>query len=101
PRQSNAPAHYIRKQTLVNGERYITPELKEYEEKFLTAQDKILTIERRILDSVEKEILAQVPRLHEICHQLATVDCLFAFSKLALWPNYIFPEINTSTILDI
>ena len=100
-RQNSAPAHYVRKQTLVNGERYITQELKEYEEKFLTAQDKILTIEKRILGEIEKAILAEVARLHEVCHQLATVDCLFALAQLSTWPNYIFPEINTSTILDI
>jgi DNA mismatch repair protein MutS len=100
-RQGSAPAHYVRKQTLVNGERYITQELKEYEEKFLTAQDKILSIEKRILGEIEKAILSEVARLHEVCHQLATVDCLYAFSQLSAWDNYIFPEINTSTILDI
>ena len=100
-RQSNAPAHYVRKQTLVNGERYITQELKEYEEKFLTAQDKILNIEKRILSDIEKTILAQVAALHDTFHQLATVDCLFALAKLSTWPNYIFPEVNASTLLDI
>ncbi len=100
-RQHNAPDHYVRKQTLVNGERYITQELKEYEEKFLTAQDKILNIEKRILAQMEKEILSEVARLHEVCHQLASVDCLFALAKLAAWDHYIFPEVNASTILSI
>ena len=100
-RQAQAPDHYIRKQTLVNGERYITPELKEYEEKFLTAQDKILNIEKRILGQIESSILSDVARLHEVCQQLATVDCLFSLAKLSIWPNYIFPRIDTSTILDI
>jgi DNA mismatch repair protein MutS len=100
-RQNNVPDHYVRKQTLVNGERYITQELKDYEEKFLTAQDKILTIEKRILDQMQAAILAEVPRLHEVCRQLATVDCLFSFAQLALWDRYIFPEVNTSTTLDI
>jgi len=100
-RQNSAPAHYVRKQTLVNGERYITQELKEYEEKFLTAQDKILNIEKRILGQIEKTILSEVARLHQVCHQLSTVDCLFALAQLSVWPNYIFPEINTSTILEI
>jgi len=100
-RQNSAPDHYVRKQTLVGGERFITQELKEYEEKFLTAQDKIIAIEKRILSQIEKSILAEVARLHETFHQLATVDCLFALAKLSTWPNYIFPEINTSTILDI
>ena len=100
-RQGNAPAHYVRKQTLVNGERFITQELKEYEEKFLTAQDKILNIEKRILSEIEKSILAEVALLHEVCQQLATVDCLFALAQLSTWKHYMFPEVNTSTILDI
>jgi len=100
-RQNSVPAHYVRKQTLVNGERFITQELKEYEEKFLTAQDKILNIEKRILGQMEAAILSEVARLHEVCHQLAAVDCLSSLSQLSHWPNYIFPEVDTSTILDI
>ena len=100
-RQNSVPAHYVRKQTLVNGERYITQELKEYEEKFLTAQEKILNIEKRILSRIEEEILSEVARLHEVCHQLATVDCLFALAKLSAWDRYIFPQVDTSTILSI
>jgi len=100
-RQGSAPAHYVRKQTLVNGERYITQELKEYEEKFLTAQDKILNIEKRILGQIETAVLAEVARLHDVFHQLANVDCLFALAKLSAWDRYLFPEVNTSTILDI
>ena len=100
-RQSNVPGHYVRRQTLVNGERYITPELKEYEEKFLSAQERIMTIERRIMDEIEQMILSQVTDLHALGVQLATVDCLFSLSKLSGWPDYIFPEINASTVLDI
>jgi len=100
-RQNSVPANYVRKQTLVNGERYITQELKEYEEKFLTAQDKILNIEKRILTEIESAILSQVAQLHDVFHQLATVDCLFSLAKLSTWDHYIFPEVNTSTILDI
>ncbi|MDE2010503.1 MAG: DNA mismatch repair protein MutS [Candidatus Omnitrophica bacterium] len=99
--QKDVPAGYVRKQTLVNAERYITPELKEYEEKFLTAQDKILNIEKRILDQMEKEILAQAAGLHEVCNQLAHVDCLFALGTLSLWDRYIFPQINDSAVLEI
>ena len=99
--QNSVPAHYVRKQTLVSGERYITQELKEYEEKFLSAQDKILSIEKNILTRIEGEILSQAAALHEVCHQLATVDCLYVFAQLSLWPGYIFPQVDTSTILDI
>ena len=100
-KQTRAPDHYVRKQTLVNGERYITQELKEYEEKFLTAQDKILNIEKRILGQMQEAILSEVARLHDVCHQLANVDCLFALARLSTWDRYIFPQVNTSTILDI
>jgi len=99
--QKSVPAHYVRKQTLVNGERFITQELKEYEEKFLSAQDKILSIEKNIISRIEEAILAQAPSLHEVCHQLATIDCLNVFAQLSLWPGYIFPQVNTSTMLDI
>ena len=100
-RQHSVPGHYVRKQTLVNGERYITQELKEYEEKFLSAQDKILAIEKNILSRIETELLAESSHLHEVCQQLAQVDCLYVLAQLSLWPGYIFPEVNTSTVLDI
>ena len=58
-RQNSVPDYYVRKQTLVGGERFITRELKEYEEKFLTAQDKILNIEKRVLAQIEKTILSR------------------------------------------
>ncbi len=100
-RQNSVPAYYVRKQTLVNGERYITQELKEYEEKFLTAQDKILNIEKHLIGQMETAILAEVTRLHEVCHQLANVDCLFALGQLSNWENYIFPNVNDSMTLEI
>lgn len=99
--QKNAPINYIRKQTLVNGERFITPELKEYEEKFLSAQDKILAIERRILATVETAILDKSMGLHALCEQIARIDCLLSISRTANWDQYIFPQVNESYILDI
>ena len=99
--QKNVPGHYVRKQTLVSGERYITQELKEYEEKFLSAQDKILNIEKRILGQIEEAILSEAAPLHEVCQQLATIDCLYVLSQLSVWPGYVFPQVNTSTLLDI
>src|SRR5208283_806118 len=65
-RQNSVPDYYVRKQTLVGGERFITQELKEYEEKFLTAQDKILNIEKQIISRIEAEILSEAARLHEV-----------------------------------
>ncbi len=99
--QKAAPAHYIRKQTLVNGERYITPELKEYEEKFLTAQEKILKIERRILDGIQKEILNNAAAIHRYSESLAALDCLWSMSSLFSWGAYILPEITTEMVIDI
>lgn len=99
--QKLAPAHYIRKQTLTNGERYITPELKEYEEKFLTAQAKILAIENRLIKEIQQAILNETSALHTFADGLATVDCIHALAILAQQPGYVLPEINNSTVLDI
>ncbi|MEI7999333.1 MAG: DNA mismatch repair protein MutS [Candidatus Omnitrophota bacterium] len=99
--QKNAPAHYIRKQTLSTGERYITPELKEYEEKFLTALDKILSIEKRILTSIEKSILENVSGVHTYSLQIAHLDCALSLSFLSQQPNYNFPVINDGMTIDI
>ncbi len=105
-KEKAAPADYIRKQTLANGERYITPELKEYEEKILTAQDKIMAIERRILEGIEKELLTAAPLIHRYCDALSNTDCLLSLQKLFAWGqsnagNYILPIINDELILDI
>jgi DNA mismatch repair protein MutS len=99
--QKNAPAHYIRKQTLANGERYITPELKEYEEKFLTAQDKILAIEKKILARIENEILNEASAIHVYSSGIAHLDCILSLSLLSQRSNYIFPTINNSMEIDI
>ena len=99
--QKSAPANYIRKQTLANAERYITPELKEYEEKFLNAQDKILSIEKRILAAIEKAILLEVNPLHSYASQIAHLDCLLALSLLSQRPGYGFAQLNDSMIIDI
>lgn len=99
--QKLVPADYIRKQTLVNGERYITPELKEYEEKFLTAQEKILAIENRLVKEIQQAILDETAPLHSYADQLATVDCIHSLSTLAEQTGYIRPVVNDSTVLDI
>ncbi|MBL8013067.1 MAG: DNA mismatch repair protein MutS [Candidatus Omnitrophica bacterium] len=99
--QKNVPATYIRKQTLVNGERYITPELKEYEEKFLTAQDKILAIEHEIIKDIQQAILNETSALHAYADQIATIDCLHSLSVVGQQQGYILPQIEDSTVLDI
>ena len=99
--KNSAPADYIRKQTLVNGERYITPELKEYEEKILTAQDKILKIENEILRDLQKEILDQSTALHNYCQSIAIIDVIYSLSVLAHLPKYIAPEVTEETTINI
>lgn len=99
--QHLAPRDYIRKQTLVNGERYITPALKEYEEKVLTAEEKILKIENALIAEIRQEILAHSARLHQFCQSIATLDTLYSLHVLAQWPEYIAPEISDDTLLEI
>ncbi len=99
--QKSAPAHYVRKQTLSTGERYITPELKEYEEKFLTAQDKILAIEKIILSRIEKTILEDVSGLHAYASQIAHIDCVLSLGLLNQRANYTFPVVNDTMTIDI
>ncbi|MCA9408105.1 MAG: DNA mismatch repair protein MutS [Candidatus Omnitrophica bacterium] len=97
----NVPSDYIRKQTLVNAERYITPQLKEYEEKILTAQDKIINIENRLIHEIRQEILNQSLALHQYCENLATLDVLYSFCVLAQSPNYIVPTVTQESVIDI
>ena len=101
PNLELVPQEYIRKQTLVNAERYITPELKEYEEKILTAQDKILEIERAIVLKLKDEVLDHSQALHRFCAGLATLDALYSFAMLAGWPGYICPAVSGDAVLDI
>lgn len=97
----NAPADYIRKQTLVNAERFITQELKEYEDKILTAEDKIIKIENEILLRLQNEVLAASVELHEYSQALGTVDTIFSLSVIARLPGYTAPEINSGSVIDI
>ncbi len=95
------PADYIRKQTLVNGERFITPRLKEHEEKTLTAQDKILKIENEILLSLQRQILDYSLALHNYSQGLAVVDCLFSLTLLAQQSQFAAPRMTEKTVIDI
>ena len=98
---SKAPAEYIRRQTLTNGERYITPELKEFEEKILTAEEKILRLERGLIEEIFKSILGQSEALHTFSSQLASLDALYSLSVLSLNPGYIAPAISEDFKIDI
>lgn len=89
----NVPIHYIRKQTLVNAERYITPELKEKEEIVLSAKEKINNIEYKIFVDITNNILKEASNVQAISKIIAEIDILVAFTTLALERNYIKPEI--------
>lgn len=88
------PDRYIRKQTLVNAERFITPELKEFEEKMLSAQEKIIEIEKSIVKFVISKILEYSKEIHNISNSIGEIDCLVCFSILAYSRNFIKPEIT-------
>lgn len=97
----HVPQDFIRKQTLANAERYITPELKEYEEKILTAQDKIVKIENGLIMELQQKILMQSLELHAFCQKIAQIDCLQSMALLAQSPNYIRPQITNDTTIHI
>jgi DNA mismatch repair protein MutS len=95
------PEEYIRKQTLVNAERFITQELKDFEEKMLFADEKILKLESSIIAEIHKNILDNVGLLHEFSWQIATLDCLYSLCSLSRLPGYICPKINDGQEIDI
>ena len=99
--KDKVPEEWIRKQTLVNAERYITPELKEYEEKILGADDKIAEIENRIYNDLINRINACFRDLHANADAVATADCLLSFAEAAVDYGYVRPELDDSMSLVI
>ena len=91
-----APADYERKQTLVNAERFTSPELKEYERKILAADERILEIERQLFVEIRSSIAAQAARLRRTAAAVAQLDVLTSFSKLAADRGYTRPEFNAT-----
>ncbi len=96
-----APENYIRKQTLVNAERYITPELKEYETLVLNAEERVLDIETRLFKELCAQSAAHAPRLLVTARALARLDVLAALAEVAAEHNYIRPELLPGGELDI
>ena len=94
------PADYERKQTLVNAERFTTPELKEYEAKILTAQERSLEIERRIFAELRRELLAAAARMRETARRVAEIDMLANFAHLAALRGWVRPAIEESGVLE-
>jgi len=99
--KEKVPETWIRKQTLVNAERYITQELKEYEEKILGAEEKILAIETRIFNELVLSLSDYVPAIQLDSNLIAKLDCLLSFTKVSEENKYIRPEINNSDVIDI
>ena len=96
-----APAEYIRKQTLVNAERYITPEMKEYEALVLNAEERIHEIELRLFRELCERLGASSPRLLGAARSLAELDVLAAFAETAALGGYVCPEVLADDVLDI
>lgn len=99
--KDKVPEEWIRKQTLVSAERYITPELKEYEAKILSAEEKIQVLETEIYDKLLQYILQFINQIQKNARGIAKIDCLVGFSKLAIDNNYVKPIIDESTDLEI
>jgi len=99
--KEKVPQEWIRKQTLVNAERYITPELKEYEEKILNAEDRMLAIEQRYFLALVLDASEYVAQIQQNARILATVDCLLSFSVVAKKNNYCRPKISDTDSLEI
>ncbi|EGS32651.1 DNA mismatch repair protein MutS [Megasphaera sp. UPII 135-E] len=94
------PDYYVRKQTLVNAERYITPDLKEFEVKVLTAQERMLALETALFATIREDLQQQIAAMQETARALAQVDCLVSLAVAAQKYRYIRPQLNTErTIL--
>lgn len=99
--KDKVPEEWIRKQTLVNAERYITQELKEYEGKILGAEEKILTLETSLFNDLVCSLADYIGAIQQNANLIARLDCLLSFSKVAIENKYIRPVINDSLIIDI
>ncbi len=99
--KNQVPADWIRKQTLTNGERFITPELKEYEEKILGADEKILALEIKLFQELVNAVFDYIPPVQFNAQLIGRLDCLISFSQVALRFNYRKPEITDSFSIDL
>lgn len=97
----NVPYEYTRKQTLVNAERYITPELKEWETKILSAEEKIISLEQSLLRDLITNLCQYIERVQTTSRSIATLDCLLSFADLGVEYNYSKPIVNDGTTIDI
>ena len=99
--KDKVPDNYIRKQTLTKAERYITPELKEYEEKILTAEEKIGELEQQLFGDLRRTLAEATPELQHDAALLARLDALAALADVAVRHGYVRPEVDDGLVLDI
>lgn len=99
--KDKVPETWIRKQTLVNAERYITQELKDYEEKILGAEDKILGIETRLFNELVVSLVDYITAIQLDANLIAQLDCLLSFTRVSSENKYVRPEVNNSEALEI
>lgn len=99
--KNKVPASWIRKQTLANAERYITPELKEYEEKIVGAEEKILTLEQQLFDALLQTLQDYIAPIQQNAQLLARLDCLLCFAHNAVQYKYHRPTLSDDYVLDI
>lgn len=99
--KNKVPEDWIRKQTLAQAERYITPELKEYEEKILGADEKILAREGQLFMELIQDMQPFIPQIQVNANLVAHLDCLLSFMKIALQQHYVRPTVDESDVLDI
>lgn len=99
--KDKVPPNWIRKQTLTQAERYVTEELKIYEEKILGAEDKIIELEAKLFNDLVSELMEHIAPIKANAHLIARVDCLLSMAKVAQRNKYIRPQINENNILDI
>lgn len=99
--KDKVPDTWIRKQTLVSAERYITEELKEYEEKILGAEERIAVIEAQLFNDLVQYIIGYVAAIQLNCTELANIDCLLSFTEISIQNNYFCPVITEDNVLDI
>ena len=99
--KDKVPEGWVRKQTLANAERYITQELKEYEEKILGAEDKILSLEAKLFSDLVMSMQEFIPQIQINANLIARLDCLLSFAKAAEENNYIRPQVDSTDVIDI
>ena len=99
--KDKVPQEWVRKQTLANAERYITQELKEYEEKILGAEDKILSLEQRLFNELIAAAQEYISQIQQNANMIAYLDCLLSAAKTAEEHHYMRPQITTEAVIDI